>query len=251
MNNKKIIIGVIAILLVGGTLFVISDNSSEELLPPTVTDTADVIEVDFSEELVDITLSILSALDSFHFASLDNIIGDFDKISFMTELLNDTKLMQLGISTMTPHINNSNEVIALTAQGMVVGATVVIDANNQLVEDLRTNALVTESDLLDFEYSMSVFLSSQKEGFKLITISAPQITGLMFEPATSDNPTGEIPYTISKQQRNRIVSEVERLFADDIEQDKLNYQTTGTYNSMILSVKGIRDNLVADTYEEI
>jgi len=251
MNNKKIIIGIIAILLVGGALFVVSNNSSEDLSSPTIADTAGVVEVDFSEELVDITLDILSALNNFHFASLDNIIGDFNKVSFMTELLNDTKLMQLGISTMTPHLNNSDEVIVLTARGMVVGASAVIDANNQLVEDLRTNALATENDLLDLEYSMSVFLSSQKEGFKLITISAPQITGLMFEPATSDNPTGAIPYTISKQQRSRIVGEIKRLFADDIEQDKLNYQTTGTYNSMILSVESIRDNLVADTYEEI
>ena len=251
MNSKIIIVGVIIVLLVGGALFAISNNSSEDLLPPTITDTADIVEADFSEGLVDITFDILSALSNFHLASLDTMIGDIDKVSLMTELLNDTKLMQLGINIMTPYLNNSNEVIALTAQGMAVGASVVIDANNQLVEDLRSNSLITENDFLDFEYNMSVFLSSQKEGFKLITISAPQITGLMFEPATSENPTGAIPYTISKQQRNRIVDEIERLFADDIEQDKLNYQTTGTYNSIILSVESIRDNLVADTYEEI
>lgn len=250
MNNKKIIVGVMAVFLIGGVLFVIDNNSSEDLSSPTITDTAGG-EVDFSEELVDVTLDVLSALDNFHFASLDNMIGDFDKISFMTELLNDIKLMQLGINRMTPHLNNNNNVIALTARGMVVGASAVIDANNQLVEDLRINSFATENDLLDLEYSMSIFLSSQKEGFKLITISAPQITGLMFEPATSDNPTGAIPYTISKQQRNRIVSEVERLFADNIKEDKINYQITGTYNSMILSVEAIRDNLVADTYEEI
>ena len=250
MNNKTITIGVIVALLIGA-LLIIGDNSSENLSSSTITDTKNVIETNFSEELVSITLDILSALDNFHFASLDNMIGDADKVSLMTELLNDTKLMQLGINTMTPHINNKNEVIALTAQGMTVGASAIIDANNQLVEDLRTNAIATGSDLLDFEYSMSVFLSSQKEGFKLITISAPQITGLMFEFAVDENPTGPIPYTISKQQRKIITDEIERLFADDIEQDKLNYEITGTYNSMILSVEGIRDNLTADTYEEI
>ncbi len=251
-EKKKIIISFLVLITVTILIFVtIQDNKVEQAtIPESKIEQSQKGDIS-SEELVDSVFDVLGALDNFYFASIDNMIGDVDKITWMTELLNDTKLMQLGVDRVKSYVGHDNEIINLTTKGMIVGAVVVMEANNKLLEDLKNNSLTTEGDLLDLEYSTAVFLSSQKEGFKLITISAPQITSLIFRPASSENPTGEIPYTISKSERNKIINEIDRLFLDNINKDKLNFETTNTHNSIIFSVEAIKNNIIYDTYEEI
>lgn len=202
-----------------------------------------------SEELTTISFDVLQALSFYYFASVDNISGG-DVVAIMTELMNDNKHLRSGNSFVEKYSNHSNKNINLTAQGMIIGSQEVIKANDNLLQFLRSLDQQNIS-MSEIDYKMATFLSSQKEGFGLITISAPQITALMFEPAKSDNPTGAIPYTISKEQRTRLLKEIERLFGDELKEEKNNAQRTGYHNAILVAVQAIQNNLLPDTYEDI
>lgn len=70
-------------------------------------------------------------------------------------------------------------------------------------------------------------------------------------PATSDNPTGPIPYRITSQERSDLLDRIENLFGDELsayEDDIAN--SAESYNAVIFAVHSIRSNLLHDTYEE-
>jgi hypothetical protein len=128
---------------------------------------------------------------------------------------------------------------------MTTGSKKVIEANNELINYMRSGQTT------DFEYAVATYTSNQKEGYKFISISAPQITGLMFEPAKSENPSGRIPYTISDAERKRLLKEIERLFGEDLKNYRAGIAAqTGSYNAILFSVDAIQNNLAPNTYEE-
>jgi hypothetical protein len=255
-SKKKILLG-IAVLSIGAIIFF--GFQDDEVSRPSVPDVNETPQVNTaispekkvsSDELISITFDVLRALNSYHLASVDTSLGGDDLVAIMTELMNDSRHLRSGNSFVEKYTNHQNEIAKLTAQGMILGSQGVIKANNSLLEFLRSLDQQSGS-ISEVEYQMATFLSSQREGYGLITISAPQITGLMFEPAKSDNPTGAIPYTISKEQRNRLLREIERLFGEDLRKEKIDAQKTGQHNAILFAVQGIQTNLLPDNYEDI
>jgi len=253
---KKILLG-IAVLVIGIILFFNFQDS--KVAQPNVSEVAEAPQVNtatspekeiFSDELISITFDVLQALSFYHLASIDTSLGGDDLVAIMTELMNDSRHLRSGNSFVEKYTNHQNEIIKLTAQGMILGSQGVIKANDNLLQFLRSLDQQSGS-ISEVKYQMATFLSSQKESYGVITISAPQITALMFGPAKSDNPTGAIPYTISKEQRSRLLKEIERLFGEELRKEKINAKKTDQYNAILVAVQGIQRNLLPDTYEDI
>lgn len=258
MNIKtKTVLSIVVIAIVGVVLLfnfrnneAIQPRTSEiPKIPQVNTQKSSLEKRGFSDELVSTTFDILQALSWYHLSSVDTSLDGNDFAAVMTELMNDSRHLRSGNVFVEKYTNHSNEVIKLTAQGMILGSQGVIKANENLLQFLR--GLDQQSgSVSEVEYQTATFLSSQKEGYGLIAMSAPQITALMFEPAKSDHPTGAIPYIISKEQRNRLLKEIERLFGDELKKEKTNAQQTGRYNAIMVAVQGIQRNLLSDTYED-
>ena len=247
-NIKKILLTV-TVLIIGAILFFSFKDYSVTRQVNTSLESSLEKGVS-SEELVSISFDVLQALNFYHLASVDTSLGNDDLIAIMTEVMNDSRHLRSGNSFIEKYTNHSNEIIKLTAQGMILGSQGVIKANDNLLRFLRS--LDQQSDSIsEVEYQMATFLSSQKEGYGLIIMFAPQITALMFEPAKSNNPTGVIPYTINKEQRSRLLKEIERLFGEELRKEKINAQRTGQHNAILIAVQGIQRNLLPDTYEDI
>lgn len=198
-----------------------------------------------SDKTVDLAFDILQALSNYYVATQNELNEGSEIVDIMAALLNANKYLESGNVYMEKYLNDSNEVIQVTAQGMVKGANKVIQANNEFINFMRSDQVT------DYEYASANYLSNQKEGYKFISIAAPQFTLLVFEPAKSENPSGKIPYTISETDRKRILKEIERLFGDNLRSYRADVKAkAGKYNAILFSVDAIYNNLVSETYEE-
>lgn len=198
-----------------------------------------------SNSTVDITLDVLQALDNYYVATQDEITENSEIVDIMTALLNANKHLESGNGYMKKHLNDTNEVVQLVAKGMTTGAEKVIQANNEFIDFMRSGGLV------DSDYAAAKYSSDQKEGYKLISTSAPWVTSLIFEPAKSENPSGKIPYTISNTDRKRLIREIDRLFGNDLKKYRADVKAkTGKYNAVIFSVDEIYNRIAPETYEE-
>lgn len=204
-----------------------------------------------SEDTIDVTMDILNALNYYYYATQEPVDEGSDFIKIMTSLLNQNKHLETGNKMIKGHLNNSNEVIELATKGMTAGADQVIKANNEIVQNIRNLDPNNSRAAQELEYSIAKYISDQKEGFRMITLAAPQIAYLIFEPAKTETPSGKIPYRITKEERTRILNEIDRLFGEDLKRYPKGYDAQAkNYNSILVAVDAIQKNLIPETYEE-
>lgn len=205
-----------------------------------------------ADNKVDATLSVVSALDYYYLSTQNDLNDDSQIVDHMTSLLNQNNHLETGTRAISRFTNSSNEIIKLTATGMKEGADIVTEANNELVQFLRSIDPNGASQDSETEYAIANYVAKQKKGYQLIAISAPQVTSLLFKPASSENPSGEIPYTISREDRARILEEIDRLFAENLREYNDSIKNgTNSYNSILFAVEAIQHNLKYDTYEQL
>lgn len=176
---------------------------------------------------------------------------DDELLDMMNELMNNVKCLQEGDAFIKKYSKSDNEVIRVTSEGMFTGSKVVQVSTNNLIQYLRQIDENDPSTWADLKYRVAKYLSDNKDGYKLIAISAPQITSLMWEPPKTDNPTGKIPYTITKEERKTILREIDRLFKEDLEKYELDLKRDAeSFDAIIFAVRAIKNNIAPDTYEE-
>lgn len=256
MKTKLIVLTLIGIFLATGgvTTYYLRKTNIQEKSTPSATPT-ERLEVSLSsastDRVVGFAMDVLWALDAYY-VSTQTSFGKADSITeIMTQLFNDNSYLKEGNTTVEKYLNDDNEVIKLTAEGMIVGSKIVVEANNELVNFLRNIDRYNSGQIGELEYAIAKHNSAQKEGYKLIVISAPQMTSLMFEPAKTKNPTGKITYILSREDRMRLLDEIDRLFGEDLKKFRADVENkTDDYNAILFSVDAIRNNLLPETYEE-
>lgn len=250
---NKLLFLVIGIVSLAFTITVLQSKdatSSQDTVAIPIVPTISQDQIS-SDTVVAVTFDILWALSDYYHSTLDNGNQDFENLEFMSTLLNHKKNLESGNLQIKKYLNSPNEIIKISTEGMTTGALSVIAAIDELIQVLRDIDQYDLSQLSEVEYAFAKYLSDSKEGYKLIVISAPQITSLMFEPTKTKNPTGKIPYTISKEERTKILDEIDRLFGDELEKYKADVKRgVGSYNSIIFSINSIYNNLAPETYEE-
>lgn len=244
--KKALFIGLL-LLTLSGYLFLSQQSKSVDTSNiPAFTSPAGSNTASIETDTVEVLLNVLDALDVYNF-STETITNFEDITSLMTDLMNAKKYMREGDQYVQQYTNHSNEYISVTALGMVTGSKAVQESTENLIQYLRGIDEYDPDSYSDLQYQTAKYLSDNKEGFKLIATSAPQITALLWESAQSDNPSGPIPYTVSKEERQRVLKRINELFADDLRE----YQSsTDSYSSMIFAVDAIKNNIEPDTYEE-
>lgn len=258
--NKNALIGaVILFVLIGGLAWYlvsptepVAEQESEE-----ATNSSYAFGEELSEaEVVDTTDEILDILDQLYYITQDttsSVEPDTTSaliIQMITESLTDKSTIN-GLIPRAQRLSESkNEVVNTVGIGLLAGLTGLSKAEDDMAQFLRTVDPMYP-DLAEFQYQIAAFSSAQKEVFKMISISAGQLPILFWEGAESENPTGPIPYRISKETRQHILSKINSLFADDIVADERNHELTGSTNAVIFIVKSYRDSLTPDTYEEV
>lgn len=202
-------------------------------------------------QTVSATINVLQALDNYYVSTQSNITDASQVAEIMTSLLNSNRYLNNGNVYVKEYLNDpgdsagiSEQALYLAASGMTTGSNQVVAANNGFIDFMR------KDDATDLNYAIATYQSKQKEGYSLIATSAPQIAYLFWEPAKTENPTGPIPYKISKAERKQILDEIERLFGDDLRDYQQNAKLTGQYNSILFAVDAIRERLLSETYEE-
>lgn len=195
-----------------------------------------------------ITMQVLTALSNFYMASQKDIAYAQDNMfSITSNLMEQNRYLKYGIDGLSDLTTHKNELVNLIGKGMSTGAMELSIANGELLNIIKT---IDETGADDFSYQLAEYATKQKEGYRTIYISAGQIGYLLFRPAETDNPTGAIPYKISKQDRDDILEEIDSLFGDAFKEDEINYRKTQTHNAILSVVKTIRGFVEGDTYEE-
>ena len=198
-------------------------------------------------DTITMLLDVLYALDSYNFAILDTSTTE-DVTLWLTQLMNAKKRMQRGDFFIQSYVKNPNKYISITARGMITGSAMVQSSTENLIQYLRNVNEDDPSTYSDLQYQGAKYLSDNKEGYVLIAQSAPQVTALLWEPANSENPSGPIPYTVSKADRQLVLDRIDELFSDDLKEYRL---STNNFNSIIFAVKAIKENIEPDTYEQV
>ena len=193
---------------------------------------------------------LLYALDNYYSASFGgdlNSKGSFEEqiIDMMTILKKKNSNILTGNKYLETYSKSDDEIINIAVNGSLAGAQKLIDSNDKLYNFLK-HLDTSNADNVSIRSTVVEYKSEQNEGYKLITISAPQVGHLIFAPAENENPTGKIPYKISSTDRKEIIDQIDRSFGDNLYKKDKN----GDKNSIIFAVENIRSYLVPETYEE-
>jgi hypothetical protein len=201
-------------------------------------------ELNSLDDSIEFTHSLLWSLNELHYVSLlqaDN--SEKEAVGIMTGILTENIYFESVFKRLQPYVDHDDSNISITASGVALGALQLLEANTTLLSILTGEKMVENVD-----YAVAQFAADNKEGYMTIAISAPQITVNFFQPSETENPSGPIPYTLSFDQRRFILSEINRYFGDDLDNNYID--SNGDSNAILFTVQAIKNNLQYDTYEE-
>lgn len=205
-----------------------------------------------NEETETVYFDFLSMLSDMYFVSQQASTEYSDDLtSFMSELMKANNTLEEVILRANSYANHKNQIVELAGKGVVVGASEIKEANINIINYLRGLGNFENFDVSEMGYQMANYRATENKGYKTVIISTGQLSSLTFRFATSENPTGQIPYTISKDTRQRILKQIDELFGEAFVKDDLFYKKTQKRNAVLVVVRSLRDNLKPDTYEEI
>jgi hypothetical protein len=201
-----------------------------------------------SEELRTIGLDFVQALSHFYLATHVDSFPD-NEVGLMKMMLDDNRHLDEGIDTVSKYQKHRDEKIRLAAQGTVLGAQIIQEANQHLLKVMRNVSKYTREESA---YQVALHNSRTKEGFTTIVRSAPWITGAMFTPRKATDDHAAIPYLISKADRSEIIVEIDRHFKEELELERSGERKRqDNHNAIVIAIDAIRKNLIGETYEDI
>jgi hypothetical protein len=158
-----------------------------------------------------------------------------------------------------PYSKSKDDVVNIVVKGFNVGIDLLIDGNIQFVKNARklSNAQRTE-DLKDIQYEAAKILTQNREAWEAIGKSAVLTWPIYIEYATSENPTGPIPFRISDKERKTLITRIDGMFSDKLDRF---YQHRAAVESgregnpkdqtwVIFGIYGIKKMLSGETYED-
>lgn len=242
----------ILIIAIIGFWFFLNNYSNKESYMPIVDTTSvspTLSENLFSDSSTEFINDLLSALDNYYHASLE-IDTDPNSTDLILDLMigikdRNSKLLA-GDRYLNKYLNSNDEIISLVAKGVLEGSKQLRGSNNKLYELLKFQN-INDPDTISIRDATANYLAEQKEGYSLIAMFAPQVGYLIFSPAKTENPSGEIPYLITVDERKMLTDQIDRMFGESLYKKEPN----GNKNSVILAVEGIREYLIHETYEEL
>jgi len=203
------------------------------------------------EETEEIYMEFIDLLHQEYIVSqMNSTDASDDMVSFMTELMKANSQLGMIITTATPYMSHENQVVEVAGTAIVAGSMGVQKANTDFLAYLRGLGNGEYLDQSEMAYQFATYRSSEVESYKLMIMGVGQLNALAWHFATTDNPSGPIPYVFSKEQRERILAKIDYLFADAFVKDDLQHREAATRNAIVLAVASLRDNLIPDTYEE-
>ena len=166
-----------------------------------------------------------------------------------TESLKDKRDLEDLIPRVQKLVESKDKVVNVVGLGLFVGMQELIQADGILIEHLRT-VDPSNPNLAEFQYQISSFGASQKSAFKNISMGAGQLPAIFWKLSELESKTGPIPYRISASSRQNLLSEIDRLFGEDLKKDEINHDLTGNRNAVLFIIQNYIDGLKFRTYEE-
>ncbi|MGH8563484.1 MAG: hypothetical protein ACREXW_05110 [Gammaproteobacteria bacterium] len=184
--------------------------------------------------------------------------GD-DITTKLTKLMNQNGKYELAARSMEGYLQAKDKFILDVAEGIYVGALSLVDANAKLIDKIRKATNGDPEGFKDMKYTIAETNAQKKKAWEVILVSAGWSLPVIMEyPATTDNPTGKIPFKISDSEREDLVKRIDELFGEKLERYKKFHKLSkkgketnpndSTY--IIAGIEIIRDNLSTETYEE-
>ncbi len=250
ISKNVLLAGGVCVLVIVGAIVAFSSSGSTS---PVVSeaDTSSSMEYLSAEETESVYMDFLDLLNQEYMVSQMNSTDTADDlVSFMTELMKANSQLDNIISRATPYTSHENDVVEVAGKALVAGSMGVKKANTDFITYLRGLGNYENFDQSEMAYQFAAYRSGEVEAYKLMVMGTGQLSALAWHFATTENPTGPVPYTISKEQRERVLARIEYLFADAFVKDDKQHRDTATRNAVLFSVRSLRDNLIPDTYEE-
>lgn len=257
IRYNKLILVLIFSGLVGFLYLVYLDKSTASKVAttePNLTEnatTTSCLDIDSTpSDLDSVTSDVLNTLNYYYTASRSDTSFESDDFSFtdlMVELMRDKQYMEKGSTSMKKYLSHEDEVVRLVALGLVTSGNGLIEATNLYLQYIRQIDINNPSTYADLEYKTAEYITSQKDNYGNIIVSASLLGYCFYNTASSENPTGQIPFKITPQQRKSYLAEIERLFGDDLAAYDLE---SGDKNTILFTVKTLKSYLSPNTYEE-
>ena len=178
-TNKSWLI--IILLVLGGLYYFNQNNSTKTVYEGSQVMTPTIGIVKSAQNKVEASLDILNALSYYELAGQNtNTHQDQDVLTqAITTLLKQNDYMKDGNSSVQKYVNDPNQVISLSAEGMTLGANKVIKANNDFIAYLRKIDYNDPNYEENLSYAVAKHNTDRDSGFKTIFISAPNCLSLL------------------------------------------------------------------------
>jgi hypothetical protein len=212
-------------------------------------------EYQFSWDLLDSLYSCETALYYMEQSRKDS--NDVSKI-LEEEMSANNRFSEAKIA-ISKYTKDSNQFIQGAAKGVIVGIDIIMDANNKTIQHIRQISNYNENALKDVDFKIAELVSQKKEGWMIIARSASFLMPVIIEGAKSENPTGLIPFKISKDERIKLLKRLNELFKEMLQRFDNYYalKKQGLEGNpedltwLSFTVDRIRGMLSFETYEEV
>ena len=211
------------------------------------------------DKLVQFTLEMFSSLHLMNAAwpEASSLPADTDTSTIITttmrELLDSNKYLEKSALLISAYEEDSNEVIKLAAGAIVTGTRLATSANLTFLGFIKQLAIVATrpNGMGEVQFAGAKYQSDRKDAYLSTITGASGILMLYWEAPETPNPTGAIRWRISKEQRERLLREIERLFGSDLKKlQRDRAAKTNNYAVIPVMITNIKEQLSTETYEQ-
>ncbi|MEN9582456.1 MAG: hypothetical protein RL641_410 [Candidatus Parcubacteria bacterium] len=254
MKNKTmliaggIIVFVIILAVIGGSGS--NNKTSDSSNTPAPSNAVDNQASTSADHVYSYVSSISKVLHSLYLSTqeLNNAQSKYPTVS--QEMQNATAGLQIdsdlsdAISILGSYTNDKNEAIKNSAGIIYLDVVAIKNANKVIMEEMRT-ATPETFNLQQAHYDIAQYAAAQntlqKDLFQnnILTIITK---GLIQIPVENNEATGQIKYSLSPNQRQDLIGEIQRAFGSVLD----DYNK----NTYVLAAKVLQLSLTFQTYEE-
>lgn len=233
-----ITLGVIAFLLIKSEKFVLHEiftPKGQTLIPE-------------EDKSIRYASGVLAAISVYREAQALDIEG-LEPTELIKELIDVNSVLIAGNVYLAEFLNDDNDIIRSSARGINSGAKMVINANNQTVEKMK-NWIDKSTSQADLGNTVKQYLSATQAGWDQIRVSFTVYHKSLRLPSEEEFPTGPVEYAISEEGRDKLLTEIDQVFADVLTEygDREDKEDT---DALLEAVLDFKKAIEPETYEDI
>jgi hypothetical protein len=216
-------------------------TSEDKFSPSSVNVTVD------EEEIESLTFDFLTMFYKLYYVTQnDGETGNDETtsglmMSLLTRTMKDKNSLENILPTVERYLTHKNETVSITATAIQTTVMHLVANHASLIKYLRSENVV-DPNLSEFQYQFATFDTENKDAFNTLIEGTALFPYVFIE--FGENESQSNSSRLSTSTKDRILSEIERLYSEPFIQDDKWRAETGNSNAVLFIIRNYRDFLL-------